>query len=305
MIGIVVLNYINWSAAEKCLQSILSTIGMLDVRIYLIDNASPIDAPISMLPLMADARVRLTRNNTNLGYSAGNNVGIRQALDDGCECVLISNSDIIFLDNSISSMHEYLIAHPDVGIVGPKLLDLEGKTTIPEKLIPMGLKEKYLVTTFLRYLFPAVARDFFCKPENVDKTFRVHAVSGSCFMMNRECASSVTPFDENTFLFEEEYIIGIRMERQDRHTVYYPGSAVIHAHGQSTRKVMAFSYICFVQSELYYCRKYLGMNTLQVFPLFLIRVVGYLVRCAAHEDFRSNLTKFYNETIPSIVKRWA
>lgn len=44
----------------------------------------------------------------NLGYAAGNNVGIKEALQDGCEWLVISNNDIVFCENAISEMALYL-----------------------------------------------------------------------------------------------------------------------------------------------------------------------------------------------------
>mgnify|MGYP000340977437 CR=1 FL=1 len=51
----------------------------------------------------------------------GNNIGIKRALEDGCEEVLISNSDVRYETGSISELQTYLQDHPDVGIVGPKI----------------------------------------------------------------------------------------------------------------------------------------------------------------------------------------
>ena len=74
-------------------------------------------------------------------------------------------------------------------------------------------------------------------------------------MFSRKCALDVTPLDEKPFLYEEELILGISMEKAGWKTVYDPKSVVHHLHGNSTEKVKAFAYTCNICSEIYFCRE--------------------------------------------------
>ena len=56
-------------------------------------------------------------------------------------------------------------------------------------------------------------------------------------MFSRKCALDVTPLDETPFLYEEELILGISMEKKGWKTVYDPNSVIHHLHGNSTEKV--------------------------------------------------------------------
>lgn len=304
MLGIVILNYINWGVTIKCVESVIETAKNIDYHIYLVDNASPNSPPEKILEIINFENITFIENKHNKGYSAGNNVGIKKAIDDNCEEILISNSDIIFIENSISNMQKYLKSNTDVGIVGPKLFNLKGNVETPSMLIKTGLKEKYLVRTSLRKFFKRVSNKYYCYDINLNKPLYVHAVSGSCFMMSRICAIDMTPFDENTFLFEEELIIGVQMEKKAYKTVYLPEASVIHAHGESTKSIKAFSFICFVKSEMYYCKKYLNASLLALFPLYLIRSLSYCVRAIKHQDFRKNFHKYIKETGKDLIKKY-
>lgn len=56
--------------------------------------------------------------------------------------------------------------------------------------------------------------------------------------MNRKAAETLYPLDENTFLYDEELIIGIRMEQAGLQT-WYCGTAVVeHHHGYTTQKTV-------------------------------------------------------------------
>lgn len=302
MVGIIILNYNNWEDTEKCIRSIYQTTNIEKFKIYLIDNASSAKMPQTLIELVNRKKeIVLIRNKVNKGYSAGNNTGVKKALEDNCEAILIANNDIVFLDSSIDILYNFVKENPEYGIVGPKIYNLDGKAHIPAMLIKTGLKEKYLVNTFLRNIIKTSVNEYYCKSEDVNKSFEPHSVSGCCFIMSRECALQITPFDESTFLFEEELIIGIHMERTKFRTLYHPKSSIIHAHGQSTKNVKAFSYICKVESEIYYCKEYLKSNLILLFPFYIIRTLGYFLQTFQHNDFRKNIRNYFNKTLKILI----
>jgi len=303
MIGFVVLNYISWDDSLRCIESILCDEFDEDFRVYLVDNASPISPGRKMMEIVNSSKVYLIQNRENLGYARGNNVGIEVAINDGCQAVLVVNSDVIFLKGSIKEMLEFLKQRPKVGIVGPRVLDSQGVEQRSRMLIKTGLREKYLFRTILRKLFPRIQTKYFgeygCTSPEV-----VHAVSGCCFMISRECALSLSPvFDENTFLYEEEFILGIRMNMAGFETVYLPNSTVVHLHGQSSKHIKAFSFIEFVRSEIHYCKSYLGASTISIIPLYMIRFSSYVSRVFFSKDFLKTFPSFLRRTIPSLFTK--
>lgn len=101
MIGIVILNYETWDATLKCIKSIEKTENTESVRVYLIDNASSSDMPVALKQYINDHDVVYISSKENRGYAAGNNLGIRKALEDQCGYILISNNDIVYRKNRL------------------------------------------------------------------------------------------------------------------------------------------------------------------------------------------------------------
>lgn len=301
MIGIVILNYNSWEDTRKCIISIHnSEPSKSGYQIYVVDNASPIEPSEWLLKEFEENAVYLIRNMHNVGYAAGNNLGIKQALEDGCDAILISNSDVRYELGSITKMREYLTSHSGVGIVGPKIKLSDGHTQRECMAMKTGIKEKYLLRTRLHTLFPRYNSIYWGRNHDYElETFVVYAVLGCCFMMSRSCALDITPLDENTFLYEEELIIGIHMEQKGWKTVYYPKSTIRHLHGQSTGdlRVTPFPYTCNVSSEMYYCRKYLCMKPWQIWPLWGYRTLLFLIRCIKYEDFRKFWKNYQEESL--------
>lgn len=279
MVGIVLLIYNQWDITIDCIKTIRDSCE-LPYKIYLVDNNSTEKETKKFLDFYYQSDdIVLIRQNQNRGYSAGNNVGIKAALDDKCDFVLISNNDVLFKKSCIDNMCDFLSGNHEYGIVGPKVLTKNGDLQELNMCCKMTLKGKYQYIfrkTPLRFLSKKFVDKFNRSESRVNGSFDVFAVSGCCFMMSKEAVHMLYPFDENTFLYEEENIIGIRMERLGLKTLYNVNCEVIHIGGKSTNGLTSFGYACFVESEIYYCRKYLKASRFKIIPLYLFRSFAYI-----------------------------
>lgn len=296
MIGIVILNYRNWQDTLRCIQSIADNPPQEKYQIILVDNASPNAPEFDLRDIIEKYDIVYIQNEKNKGYNAGNNVGIARALELGCDAILISNNDVCFSEDCIQKLWEYAKTHPNVGIVGPKILDKNGRIQKSNLCRRTGMKEKYLVRTRLNAIFRKEHATYFGLDRDYNTTFEVYAVLGCCFLMTRECAQAVTPLDEHPFLYEEELILGIQMEQAGYRTVYHPDAVIEHLHGASTKHVKAFAFAHNVKSEIYYCREYLKASDAAIYPLYWYRGCLYLIRCLKYRDFRKNWKWFREMT---------
>ena len=297
MLGIIILNYQTWEISIRCMESIKDTIGEIPYHIYLVDNASPILMPEICQNYLAKHRetVSFLQAAENRGYAAGNNIGIRQALVDNCEFILLTNNDIVFTSESISNM---LVAFKSrkVGIVGPKVLNTDGNIQVSRCAMKTEMREIFQVFTVAKKVFRRKYRRYYCLDQKIDKPSVVYYVSGCCFMMSRVCAEAVTPLDEGTILYDEEPILGIHMEEKGFQTLYYPDSVVIHRHGATTMQIQPFMYQCICQSELYYCSHYLHAKKWQLWLLYHYRRTMYRIRSRKDEKLKEYWDEFDRQT---------
>ena len=104
-IGVVVLNYMTFESTIECIDS-LKKFNDNRVNIYIIDNCSTNNSyDILNEKYLNDNKIEVIKNEFNGGYAAGNNVGVKKALEDNCDYIIISNNDIIFLENSQPCFH--------------------------------------------------------------------------------------------------------------------------------------------------------------------------------------------------------
>ena len=109
MIGFVILNYNTWTETVGCIETIFKYTTDVDYKIYVVDNNSPKKIDEDSLKFFnSDERIEVIFHNENKGYAAGNNVGLKRALEENCSHIVICNSDILFTDDSIKKMYEFL-----------------------------------------------------------------------------------------------------------------------------------------------------------------------------------------------------
>jgi GT2 family glycosyltransferase len=128
----------------------------------------------------------------------------------------------------------YLDAHPDVGVVGPQLLNADGSKqncvhnypSLVTEIVPKGLLET---------LWP---RRFPSKRYTHATPFDVQAMIGACLVVRREVLEHVGLMPEDYFFFMEETDWCYRIRRAGWRIVLVPDAAVVHLHGASSKKRM-------------------------------------------------------------------
>jgi len=278
MIGIVILNYETWDVTLQCMESIMEAENEEMIRIYLVDNASTRKKPKEIDRFIEQHSVTYIETAENRGYAAGNNLGICQALKDQCTYVLITNNDIRFRSAAIHRMKQLLESSDRIGIVGPQVVGLDGIHQPSVAMYRTGMREIFHFYTGFRCFHRKAMREYQGMDQDAGGQYPVYHVSGCCFLMNRKAAETLYPLDENTFLYDEELIIGIRMEQAGLQT-WYCGTAVVeHHHGYTTQKNSAFMQKCIRESEQYYCREYLKTGVLQRCLLYCYRKTLQVLR---------------------------
>ena len=78
-----------------------------------------------------------------------------------------------------------------------------------------GNQRKIFAQNPFYLFFPRLNNSYWGREHDYEsEVFQVYAVMGCCFMFSRKCALDVTPLDETPFLYEEELILGISMEKK-------------------------------------------------------------------------------------------
>jgi len=225
-LSIIILNYRSKELTTKCIETFYNSSGEKDYEIIIVDNGSG-DNSVEVLHNRFP-NIKIIPNIRNLGYGAGNNMGIVQAKG---EKILILNPDVEIKYPSIEKMMEYLDSHPDVGLIGPKLIYPDGVTQDSYRHFP-GLFDLIIKRTHLhRFSFFRKRMDNYLMYDmNNSETQEVDWLVGAAFMMPTDFFKKIGLFDERYFLFFEDTDLCRRVWKTGYKVIYFPSSNAIHNH---------------------------------------------------------------------------
>jgi len=113
---------VNWNGGEdnlRCLDSLLAS-GLEQERIVFVDNGSEDGSAETVAERFP--RIVKVNNQRNLGFGAGANQGVREALSAGARAVLFVNNDVTFPPDTLERLVSVMDGNPRVGFLGPRVL---------------------------------------------------------------------------------------------------------------------------------------------------------------------------------------
>lgn len=226
-IAAVVLNYKDWQLTSQCV-SHLKSLPIVD-DIVIVDNASPNDSAKHLKALEDNKRVHFIQSTENAGYASGNNLGAFFAYNTlGSQQILILNPDVTIGEEAIECMSDLMKKNPDYKLLTPVVEDSSG-------VLRAQSWDQYSYWTNLRALFGGLQRIFGTGVSHKKSDYQkglntVDCVSGACLFFDAQAFVDVGGFDERTFLYMEETIIGERLKRAGYKTAVVGGISYQHGH---------------------------------------------------------------------------
>jgi len=262
LLHIVILNYNRGDLLRNCLESIFTTPHRHHMQVWVVDNAST-DSSIAIVE-SEFPHVRLIANNSNNGFSAGNNLALRQIMEQNGDYVMLLNNDTVVEADALDRLVDYLEAHPAVGAVGPKLVLFDGSLDLAcRRSFPTPIVSFYRMTGLSR-LFPHSQRfgRYNLTYLDPDVETEVDALVGAAMMVRAGVIREVGLLDETFFMYGEDLDWCFRIKSYGWRIVYYP-RAVIHHHKRaaSTRRAIP-SIRAFYDAMRIFHRKHYAQRTI-------------------------------------------
>ena len=244
----------SWNTLEDtraCLQSLSAVRDEADFEVIVVDNNSrdgSADMVAGEFPW-----VRLFRMDKNLGFTGGHNLALRER--KGWHAFLL-NSDAKVHPGALRTLLEYVAAHPDSGMLGPKLLNPDGTLQFSCRRFPNPIAAMFR-NTFLGRLFPKnrFTREYLMLDWDHDKQREVDWVSGAAFLANGAMIDKIGTFDDAFFMYCEDVDWCWRAWKAGFRVVYVPQAVVTHAIGRSTDRAANRMILRFHVSMLRFYRK--------------------------------------------------
>jgi len=268
---------VNYTTAKYVLQGLKKFVPQLEkignAQMWIVDNNSPDDSVRvlrdGITALGFEHIVRIIESPVNNGFGAGNNIAFREALalPEPPSYFYLLNPDAIPDPGTVNTLINFIVAHPNVGVVGGALRDEQGNLQSSAFRFPSlfseieGTLKLGIITKLLHN-----HRIFLDTPKQATS---VDWVSGASMIIRRDVIEQVGMFDETFFLYWEELDLCRRVRDAGYDIYFVPNAMVWHISGVTTgmsshkRRVQKYWF----DSRAYYIRKTLGSSKLMMFNL--------------------------------------
>lgn len=270
-VAIILINYNSSKFTINCINSIVSTVSnKLTYGIIVIDNASEsedFEYLTNNLPTHDKGNIlQIHRSKINLGFSAGNMMGI-QNID--ADYYFLLNNDCILQNDCIGILHRFCENNKSAALCSPQLINAAGELQPCINYFP-SLKTKIFGSGILNLSYGDKHISRKIVHEN---PVQVDVVSGSQMFIRAKPLFEIGGLDTTFFLYCEEEDLALRLSKSGYKTFLVPQAKNYHIGSASTKKSMSIKKEFYV-SFLYFYRKHYGViNTLFIKILLSLRLL--------------------------------
>jgi N-acetylglucosaminyl-diphospho-decaprenol L-rhamnosyltransferase len=230
---------VNWNCREllrECLESLLDLPQGVNLEVIVVDNASEDGAAEMVTQDFPD--VLLVRNEVNRGFARGNNQAARMSRG---RFLFFLNNDTLVPPGSLRRLVDYARAHPEAGIVGPRLREPSGRTQVSYRMQPT-LATLLHRTSLMRWtgIFRAAYRRYRRDAFQFNATRPVEVLMGAAMLIPHGVFRDTGGWDEDYTFGGEDLDLSIRIGRC-RQLMYHPAVEIIHHGRVSTRQHIGFA----------------------------------------------------------------
>lgn len=221
LIYIIIVNYNAYKDTIECVQSIRK-IKHRNLKIVIVDNNSTDNSVINLQSSLKDCIIIECKKN--LGFAGGNNLGIKYALENGADFILLLNNDTLVEVNFLDNMLDSFKINSKIGIVGCKIMYYPKKNRI-----------WYGGGTIDWTRF--IARHFGNKEIDrgqCDKEKEIDFLTGCCMLIKNEVFKNVGYLSEDYFMYVEDVDFCVRVVEAEYKIFYNPKAVIYHKVGLSS-----------------------------------------------------------------------
>lgn len=248
----VILHYNGIDDTEKCIQSIKQLDGRQDIRIVIVDNASPNGTGRQLAERYAEDEVTdVILRRENDGFSRGNNAGCAYAMKKWKpDFLVVANNDVIFAQQEFAMLIRETYRKEPFDVLGPDIYDPDRKIhqSPISDLLPDGKQVgrticlNSLVLRLYPLCYPLMKRYFRNLEVKAglpyDRDWNDVCVMGACLVFSRDYFQEREQvFAPETRFYYEENIMLLWCRQRQKTVIYRPALQVLHMEGRATETV--------------------------------------------------------------------
>lgn len=288
--AVIILNYNTINDAIRAAESVIKNAKSDDYIICLADGASTKQYDRDLIKSIKIKNVVTVQLHKNDGYAKGNNRAIEFILSKyKPQYVVIMNPDVYLIEEGTIDNLIERIEQSNSRVVGAQPLVWNYRygddARYQQNIRKVQDYFEVCLSSFypLRLIFGDRYKDMtYMNKVPYEEEILFYVPSGAFFIINTDFFLEVNMFDENTFLYYEEYILGYKLKEKGYKLLFSPQYRVKHAHGKSTGysrySVNEFGTKKMIESKCYYASKYLRVGKVKIFLIWILNYLDYYLK---------------------------
>ncbi len=262
-LAVIILNYNSYEDTLNLIKSIDEYDSGL--CIIVVDNSSDIGERQKLTAI--EERCTLILLDENDGYAAGNNVGIKKAIELGYETFLIANSDTYLVSrNAISDCYAYMKKNI-IGILGPRMVNESGVDISGYISVDKYGRTKHWLT------------------HNITECM---SLTGAFIFIDKQVIDKIGFIREFYFLYREETDYCVRAYENKVKIVYYPRITIVHKEAATTKNIANYYYH---RNMFIFSREIYKTKSFQLAVFYFFRYVLHSIRIIKTEKSKEELIR--------------
>jgi GT2 family glycosyltransferase len=256
LISIITLNWNTTSVTCDFLRSIQEKNHYAFIEVIVVDNASKEDPSSAFRAAYPSAQI--IRNDKNLGFAGGNNVGIRAAKGD---YLFIVNNDTEFTPGLLEGLLEIFRDYPDAGIACPKFHYFFQKGTI-----------EYAGYQTVN-IFTGRNGMIGCREKDNGQYNEIKVTNyahGGAMLVPRKIIEEIGMLYEPFFLYYEEFDWSEQIKREGYKIYYQPASLIYHKESMTTGKASPLKTFYLTRNRILFMRRNVAWPAFLVFSTYFL-----------------------------------
>jgi GT2 family glycosyltransferase len=256
LVSIITLNWNTTAVTCEFLTSIKEQNTYKNIEVIVVDNASDQNPTTAIQSIFPSAKIII--NKKNLGFSAGNNIGIKAA---GGKYLFIVNNDTEFTPLLIESLLNVFQTNPDAGIVCPKFHYFFNKGVIEYA----GYRPVNIFTG---------RNGMIGNGENdkgqYDRLSKTNYAHGGAMMVSQTAIENVGLLPELFFLYYEELDWSVKFKKKGYSIYFQPEALIYHKESMSTGKTNPLKTFYLTRNRILFMRRNMPAHGFSVFVIYFV-----------------------------------
>ena len=285
LISFITITYNGLSDTRELIESLYNVVQSVSYEIIVVDNASKIDE--ASIINKEYPWVKAIRSEQNLGFSGGNNIGIKAAKG---QYLFFINNDTFIKEDKIINLIEKINSNPLIGGISPKIC----YAAPPHNIQYAG----YTPLTPITLRNQTIGNGACCNDKAFNKSIPTAYLHGAAMLIKKEVIEKVGLMPDVYFLYYEEVDWSTAMTKKGYSLWYEPNCIIYHKESQSTGQNSSLQVYYLTRNRLLYAYRNLrGINRiLSIFYQIVVATpknsLNYLIK--GRQDLSSSMWKGVN-----------